>query len=302
MSQDVLTDDDAHIDNGADGEGNSGQGDDVGVDAEQLHRDEGCQHRQRQHTADNDRAAQVHHQHQHDDNRDQYFLGQGRFQRAEGFVDQAGAVVKRDDCDLGGCAVVQLLGRQAGRDFFDIGFHVFDRLQRIIAVTDDRDSAAGFGAGFIQRSATQGRPQRDMRDVLDPDRYVVTNGDDGLFNVADVFQKAQAPDDILGSVDLDGTGTDIDVGGLDGHEDLFQRDVEGPHRVRVHVDLVFFCESADGGDLADAFGAHESVAYIPVLDSSQLFRVPAAGGMAVFVAAFQRVPEDLPQRGCIRSE
>ena len=61
---------------------------DIGIDAEQLHRDEDHQHGQRQQAGDQQRAAQVHDHDQDDDDGDEDFLDQGRVQRAERFMDQ----------------------------------------------------------------------------------------------------------------------------------------------------------------------------------------------------------------------
>ena len=40
VAEDVFADDDSHVHNGANGNGDSGQGDDVGLDAKELHADE----------------------------------------------------------------------------------------------------------------------------------------------------------------------------------------------------------------------------------------------------------------------
>ena len=76
----------------------------------------------------------------------------------------------------------------------------------------------------------------------------------------------------------------------------------GPHRVGVDVDLVLLHEAADRGHLADPLGAEQVVAHVPVLDRAQLVQVPAAGRVAVGVAALQRVPVDLAQRRRVGAE
>ena len=78
-------------------------------------------------------------------------------------------------------------------------------------------------------------------------------------------------------------------------ENLVEPHPVGAHRVRVDVDLVFLHKAAYRGYLTDAVGRQQGIAHLPVLDATQLVQVPAARGSALFVAAFQRVPEYLPQ-------
>ena len=142
----------------------------------------------------------------------------------------------------------------------------------------------------------------DVADILDEDRHVVVDLDDRLLDVFDLLDETEATDDVLDPVDLNRPRTDIDIGCLDRSNDLVQTDAVGAHRIRIDVDLVFAGEPADGGDLADALGAGESVADVPVLDAAEFVKVPPAGGMAVTVPTLQRVPEYLPEAGRVGPE
>ena len=85
-------------------------------------------------------------------------------------------------------------------------------------------------------------------------------------------------------------------------EDLVEPHSVGAHRVWVDVDLVFLHKATHGGHLANAVGRQQGIAHLPILDTTQLVQIPAAGGRALFVAAFQRVPEYLPQGRCVRPQ
>ena len=80
--EDVFREHDAHIHDGADGDGDAGKCDDVGIDAEELHGDEGDEHGERQHGANEQAAAQVHEHDHDDDDGDEHLLAERVFQGA----------------------------------------------------------------------------------------------------------------------------------------------------------------------------------------------------------------------------
>ena len=102
MSQNVLTDNDAHVHDGSDGDGDARQRYDVGVDAKGLHRDKGEQDRQGKHATDQHTAAKVQHHHDHHDEGDQDFLSQCVVQGTQRLVDQTGSIIERNHRDLAG--------------------------------------------------------------------------------------------------------------------------------------------------------------------------------------------------------
>ena len=76
----------------------------------------------------------------------------------------------------------------------------------------------------------------------------------------------------------------------------------GAHGVGIHVDLIFLYEAANRGHFADAFGREQSVAHVPVLRAADLIEIPAAGGIALRIAAFDGVPVNLPKGGGVGAQ
>ena len=101
--ENVLAQDDSHIDHRSDGNRDSRQCNDVGIDAECLHGDEDHEYGQWQQCTDKDGATQVQHHHQNHDDGDENFFGQCRIERAQRFIDDASSVVEGDDSYLAGC-------------------------------------------------------------------------------------------------------------------------------------------------------------------------------------------------------
>ncbi len=145
------------------------------------------------------------------------------------------------------------LGRQPICEFADFFLNVFDGVQRIESVADDHDTAYGFRAALVQSAAAQGRSQGHLGDIFDINGHVVVDRNDTVLDIFNVLDKAKATDEIFRFINLNATRPDIDVRLLDGHEDVFDADPRGPHRVRIDVDLVFHHETADRGNFADAF-------------------------------------------------
>ena len=100
--ENVLRHDNSHVHNSADGDGDAGQGDDVGVHAEHLHGDEADQHRQRQGGTDQQRTPQVHQHDDNDDDRDQHFLFKSSVECSQRLVDQAGTIIEGHNSHLAG--------------------------------------------------------------------------------------------------------------------------------------------------------------------------------------------------------
>ena len=157
MLEDVLADDDAHIDHGADGDGNAGESDYVGVNAKDLHRGETGEHGQRQQPGDQHGSAQIHHQRQHHDHRYQHLLAQGALQRAQRLLNQARSVVKRDHLHLADPPVGQSFPRQARGDFRDLGLDAFNSCQRIGTIARHHHAADYLRTFLVQRTAPQRR-------------------------------------------------------------------------------------------------------------------------------------------------
>ncbi len=107
MAEHVLGQDDAYIHHSTNGNGNTGQGHNVGIHTRVLHHDEDHQHSHRQQAGNQERGAEVHHHDQDDQDGNEDLQGQGFLQRAQGFLDQAGAVVEGHDLNLRDGAIIQ---------------------------------------------------------------------------------------------------------------------------------------------------------------------------------------------------
>ncbi len=300
--EDVFADDDTHIHHCADCDCDSGESDNVGVDAEEFHCDEGHQDGQGQQRADKQRASEVQNEYDDDDNSDENFLGQRRFERAECFVYEAGAVIERDDGYFGDGSVVKSLGRETGRDFLDFGFYVLYCFQGIVPVADDGDAADGLCAALVEGAAPQRGAGGYVSYVLDVYGHVIVYGHDGRADVFEVLDESEAADDVFDLVDLDVSCPDVEVRHFDGVEYVGEFDAVRSHGVGVDVYLVFLDVAADGGDLGNTFCAHQCVPNVPILNRAEFVQIPASGGIAFFVTSFQGIPEYLSECGCIGAQ
>ena len=87
----------------------------------------------------------------------------------------------------------------------------------------------------------------------------------------------------LGLAYLDGAAADIEVGLLDGHHHLGDRDVVGHQLVGIDRHLVLFDETAEAGHLAHPFQRGQFIAQIPVLDGAQFLEIVAIALEGVFI-------------------
>ena len=95
----VLDHHDRGVHHRADGDGDAPQRHDVGVDALQVHDDDGHQHRQRQGQHGHQRRAQVQQEEGADQRDDRHLLEQLLLERVNSAFDQRRPVVDRDDLD-----------------------------------------------------------------------------------------------------------------------------------------------------------------------------------------------------------
>ena len=219
----------------------------------------------------------------------------GFFERSQGFVNEAGAVVKRHNGQLAFGAVGQNFFGQPGRNFFDFIFYIVDYLQRVGSKAGHYHAANHFGAVFVESAPAAGRPQSYHSNIFYADGNIFLNGNHGFFDVFHLFDIAQAAHQIFRLVDFDGFGAHIPVGFLNGLHHFVQWNVVGFQRVRVYVDLVFLHKAANGCYFRNPFGGVKSVFHIKILNRTNFVQVPAPGGAAVFVAPFDGVPIHLPQ-------
>ena len=188
----------------------------------------------------------------HHNDRDQDLFKQRIAQGSESFINQARSVVERHNRHLADRAIRERLPGQPGRYLLDHFLYVLDRRQRIAAIAHDDHTAHRFRAAFVQGSATKRRSPRHGRHILHINRDVFVDLDDRVFNVFNTLDETKTTDHVLDFVHFDHSGAYIDVRHLDGLEDLVEPHTIGPHGVRVHVDLIFLNEAADGSDFGYA--------------------------------------------------
>ena len=97
LAERVLGDDDARVDQHADGDGDARQAHDVRRDARVVHAEERDQHRERQRQRDDEDRAEVHQEHDVRERHQRDLLEQRRAQRVHRLRDQRRAVVERHD-------------------------------------------------------------------------------------------------------------------------------------------------------------------------------------------------------------
>ena len=303
MPENIFADDNPHIHNSADGDHNAGECDNIGLHIEKLHGDEAEQNGQRQHGADDQSAAQMHHHDQHNNDGDQNFLPDRFVEGSECFVDQAGAVVEGNHRDLADGAVRQSFFRKRIPGFGDPGLDAGNHLQRVVAVAGDHDPADGRCAALVERPAPGGRSELNLCDMFDKNRHIVgPDPNDTVFNVGERFDESNAANEIFHPVDFDALGADINVGALHGAVDLVNAHAVGAHGVGINIHLIFANIAADRGNLGHPVGGEQPVAGVPVLNGAKLFKIPSAGWIAVGIETFERVPVDLTQCGGVRTE
>ena len=131
---------------------------------------------------------------------------------------------------------------------------------------------------------------------------MVSGGDDGFFDVGDVFDVAGAANEVFDAIDGEVAGTDFAVRLAHGIGDVGEGYLVGAEQVGIDIDLVFFFKATDGGDFGDALGGEQGVAHLPVLNAAEFVGVPAADRLAVGVAAFEDIPKNLTETGGVWAE
>ena len=300
--EDVLAEHDPHIDDGADGDGDPGEGHHVGIDPEYLHPDEGEEHCGRKHERDQKRAPQMEDKQEDDDDGEEDLLGQGGPQGLEGLVDQARPIIEGDDGDLAHRAVLERLPGKARGYAPDRLLQVLDRLHGVGSVARHHNAPDGLGPGLVQHAAPEGRAQPDLSHLVEGDGDVAPRRDGSVAEVIEGGEESAAANHVLHPVDLDRPGPDVEVGFHHRLEHLVEADAEGPHGVGIDIDLVLLEKAADGGDLGHPLRPLQGVAHVEVLDAAQLLWVPAACWPPLGIASLEGVPEDLAEGGGVGSE
>ena len=116
------------------------------------------------------------------------------------------------------------------------------------------------------------------------------------------MKESKPSDEVFNTIDFHAAGADVEVTFLDGFGDLRQTDPESAEGVGIDIDLVFFLEATDRGDLGYTIDCLKGVADVIVLNAAELVGGPAAGWSADGIEPFEGVPEDLAKSGGVRTE
>ena len=258
----ILDHHDRGIDHGADCDRDTAETHDIGVESQRPHRQERDQHADRQHDDDNQCAACMQQEHDADQRDDDALLDQRAAQSLDRAMNKVGTIVDCPEADA---------LRQTGGDLLDLELEVADDVECILPIACHRDPADDL-AFAVQLSDAPAlvRNQLDSGDVTQEDGCPGRRLDDQLLEITDAFQVAPSADDVLRLGHLDGAAADVLVAHADDVAHLPQRDPVGLQLSRIDRDLVGLDEAPDAGDLGDALGLGELIAYEPVLDRTQI--------------------------------
>jgi len=220
---------------------------------------------------------------------DEYLLEQLLDQRADRFLYEVGAVVRRDDLDA---------RRQRRLDVSEFPFDAVYDVERVLAVAHHDDAADDFALAVELRDAPPHiRAVRYDAQVLYQDGdAALAGGDRDILYIFERRYVAPAADHVFLAAQLHDAAADVLVGAADGGHDLAERDAVGGELVGVDFDLVRLLEAAHARDLGDAGHGLEPILEVPILKRAE--------GSEVVLARFihERVLEDPPHAGGVRAE
>ena len=287
VALDVLDLDDGGVDDHADGDGQPPQGHEVGRDPEDAHQDEGKEGRERQGQDDDERPAEAAQKKIQDEDDEQGPDQKGFAHRADGPVDDLGAVIVGHDA--------QAVGQDARS--VDLRHPPLDRPHDLAAVgaAEHHDHPADdFALSVLDGAAlADGLADADFGDVPQQDRRALDRLQDDGADVLDRLQHADAADEVLPFAALQDVAADVEVVPAQRIADLAEGQVVGQELFRVHVHMVLLDVAAEGIDFVDAGDPLEQGGQRPVLDG------PGPGQKIVHVLrrdrlrAFERVLVDL---------
>ena len=184
----------------ADGNGDSRQRHDVGLDVDDVqhaqhpHQQKRKQDSQRQRDADHKDAADVHQDEQDGQRGNEHLMPHHFRQRVNRSMNQPRPVVGGNNMDPLGKSRLKLL---------DLFFHTLRDLERVFSMPHEHYAAGYFVAVFFVNAAAELRTELHAGHVLDVDRRPSNFGNDGVFNILLALNPADAADDELRIVLLD---------------------------------------------------------------------------------------------------
>src|SRR5207302_2912818 len=263
----VLDDHDGRVDHRTDGHGDAAEGHDVGVDPEDLHRDEGDDHRRWDRDDRNDRARDVPQENENDERDDDHLHKQLVLQRVDRGFDQLGAVIGLND--------LHALW-QRWLDFLEALLDARDDLHGVLAMAHHHHAGGHFSVTVqLRDSAAQLRSELDGGDVPEPDRRSARAGfDDDLLEIGSRLHIAMRADHVLGAAPLDEPPSYFVIRFLHRFGELHERDAVGGELVRIDGDLVLAHEAAHARYFGNAGNGLQFVADMPVLQRAQVCERP----------------------------
>ncbi len=249
------------VDHRTDGDGNTAQRHDVGVDALITHHDEGDQYADGQRDDRHQRRAQVPEEdaaHQCDDDE---FLQQLEAEVLHRAVDQLAAVVGGDDFDTLGQAAFQL---------FELCVHGGQGFPRVLAAAQDHHPADRFPIPVeLCDAPTHFRAELDMRHIAQRDRHAP--GAQLQWNLAKILERLQVAggaDHVFGFGQFEYCAASFLVGHADGLDDLGLSDGKAGHPQWIEHDLILLDHATDGRHLGHVGQRDEFVLEEPVLQTA----------------------------------
>ena len=285
LAEGVLGDDDAGVDEHADGDGDAGQAHDVRREPGVVHAEERGEHGERQRQRDDQDRTQVHQEQDVRQRHQQDLLDQRTPERPDRLLDQGGPVVERGDRDA---------GRQARPDLLDARLDGIDDCLGVDAGPGDDDAAHRLPGAADERRHPERVADLHVRHLLDVDGDTVRRANHDVLHVLGRSDEPDAADDEPRAVRLQDVAADVDVARAHGGDDVAERNAVAPEPVGIDVDLVLLDVAADRGHLRHARHRVELIADEPVLQAAQF-----AERMR---RAVERVPEDVADPGRVRSE
>ena len=260
VAEDVFGHHDRGVHEHADGDGDAGERHDVRLDAELLHQNKRDEDRGGERERDDEDAAEmeeeedVHQRHEEDG------FPEGELERGDGARDQVAAVVERFEGDA---------RREARGNLGDFRFYVADDLVSVFAGAHHDGAADDFVPINVEDAAAGVAADLDRGDVAEINGRAGARGKRDGFEIGGGGDEAEAADDELQPVFLEGAAADVEVVAADGVHDLREGNAEGFHAQRGDLDLILTDEAADARDLGDAGDGGELVADKIILEGAE---------------------------------
>ena len=253
------------------------------------HPSERNEHRHRDHSGGDQRRADVaEKQEQHDDHEkrtfEEIFLN-----GADGPIDELGAIIEGMRDDPG--------GQRPGRLFEAFGGGFRDDA-RVLTSQHEDGAEHDLLAVLRRRAGAQSRPDNDIRDIGDPDRYTAARGDDDLRQVVGVGRLTRHTNEDLFTAALDIARAGIGVVAFERFDHVGHRQFERRQSVGVRRHMILLGIAADSVDLGNARDGPHLRADHPVMQRAQFGRRPGrAIGLAGTGFGFDRIHEDFTEPG-----